>query len=60
MTRYFSEADVTAILTPSDAVEAVAGSFARAARGGIDNRPRERMPLHDGVFAVMACVDREL
>ena len=57
---YLTEADVTALLSPVEAIGAVAGSFARAARGGVDNRPRERMPLADGVFAVMACVDREL
>ena len=32
----------------------------RLARGVVDNRPRQRLPLEDGEFAVMACVDREL
>src|SRR5438552_9562126 len=57
---YLSEADVATLLTPADAVEAVEQCFRRLARGGVDNRPRERLPLEEGQFAVMACVDREL
>ena len=57
---YLTEADVTALLTPADAVAAVEGSFERLARGAIDNRPRQRMPLEEGVFAVMSAVDHEL
>ena len=60
MPLYLTEADVTALLAPADAVAAVEGSFARLARGVIDNRPRQRMPLEDGVFAVMSAVDHEL
>src|SRR4029079_17539201 len=41
-------------------VAAVEESFRRLARGAVDNRPRERLPLEGGMFAVMACVDREL
>ena len=48
------------LLTPLDALEAVEESFRRTARGAVDNRPRERLPLDDGQYAVMACVDREL
>ena len=33
---------------------------ARLARGAVDNRPRERLPLDGGQFAVMPCVDGEL
>jgi ornithine cyclodeaminase/alanine dehydrogenase-like protein (mu-crystallin family) len=57
---YLTEADVTALLTPADAVAAVEASFLRLARGVVDNRPRERLPLDEGQYAVMACVDREL
>jgi ornithine cyclodeaminase/alanine dehydrogenase len=57
---YLTEADVTALLTPADAVEAVEASFRRLADGAVDNRPRERLPIEDGQFAVMACVDRGL
>jgi alanine dehydrogenase len=60
MTLYLREADVADLLTTADAVAAVEESFHRLARGAVDNRPRERLRLEDGVFAVMACVDHEL
>ena len=60
MTLYLREADVAALLSAGDAVEAVEESFRRLARGVVDNRPRTRLPLEDGQYAVMACVDREL
>src|SRR6476661_6921816 len=60
MPLYLREADVAELLTPADAVVAVEESFHRLARGSVDNRPRERLPLDGGVFAVMACVDGEL
>src|SRR6059058_6209458 len=60
MTLYLREADVAELLTTADALAAVEESFRRLARGAVDNRPRERLPLEGGMFAVMACVDREL
>ena len=57
---YLTEADVTALLTPADAIEAVEASFERIAEGEVDNRPRARLPIEDGQLAVMACVDRGL
>jgi ornithine cyclodeaminase/alanine dehydrogenase-like protein (mu-crystallin family) len=57
---YLTEAEVGSLLTPADAVTAVEGSFLRLAAGDVENRPRERMRVEDGVFAVMAAVDREL
>ena len=60
MPLYLREAEVAELLTPADALAAVEESFHRLARGAVDNRPRERLPLDDGQFAVMACVDREL
>jgi len=60
MPLYLRENDVAALLTPADAVEAVEQSFARLARGSVDNRPRVRLPLEDGALAVMACADHEL
>src|SRR2546430_5591885 len=60
MPLYLNEADVAELLTTADALAAVEGSFRRLARGAVDNRPRDRLPLEGGVFAVMACVDREL
>ena len=60
MTLYLREADVAALLSAGDAVDAVEESFRRLARGAVDNRPRTRLPLDGGQYAVMACVDREL
>jgi len=57
---YLTEQEVADLLTPADALAAVEESFRRLARGTVDNRPRERLPLEDGQYAVMACVDREL
>jgi ornithine cyclodeaminase/alanine dehydrogenase-like protein (mu-crystallin family) len=60
MPLYLTESEVGALLAPADAVSAVEESFLRLARGAVDNRPRERLPLEEGQYAVMACVDREL
>jgi ornithine cyclodeaminase/alanine dehydrogenase-like protein (mu-crystallin family) len=57
---YLTEGDVASLLTPADALEAVEGSFRRLAAGAVENRPRERLRVEDGAFAVMAAVDREL
>jgi alanine dehydrogenase len=58
--RYLTEADVARLLTPAVAADAVEGSFARLAAGEVDNPPRVRLPIPDGQFAVMPCVDRGL
>ncbi len=60
MPLYLTEADVEALVTPADALEAVEGCFHRLAAGEIDNRPRTRLQLGDGVFAVMPAVDHAL
>jgi len=60
MPFYLTEAEVEALLGPADALAAVEGCFRRLAAGEIENRPRERLRLDDGVFAVMAAVDRGL
>jgi alanine dehydrogenase len=60
MPTYLTEADVARLLTPAAAADAVEASFARLARGEVDNPPRVRLPLPDGQFAVMPCVDRGL
>ncbi len=60
MPLYLTEADVARLLTPADAFAAVEESFGRLARGEVDNPSRVRLPLPDGVFAVMPCVDRGL
>ena len=60
MALYVTEAEVTDLLTPGDARNAVRSSFERLARGVVDNPPRVRAELPGGFFAVMPCVDREL
>jgi len=57
---YLTEADVDALLTIEDAIEAVEGSFRRLAAGRVENRPRYRLGLAGGIMAVMSAVDLEL
>jgi alanine dehydrogenase len=56
---YLREADVDALLSPADAVEAVEGCFARLAAGA-ENLPRFRLGLEDGRLHLMAAADLEL
>jgi ornithine cyclodeaminase/alanine dehydrogenase-like protein (mu-crystallin family) len=60
MALFLTEAEVAALLGVEKALQAVEECFRRLARGAIDNRPRMRLPLEGGQFAVMAAVDREL
>ena len=60
MPLYLTEAEVSDLLTPEDALEAVEGSFGRLAAGDIENVPRQRTRFEDGFLAVMWAVDREL
>jgi ornithine cyclodeaminase/alanine dehydrogenase-like protein (mu-crystallin family) len=60
MPLYLTESEVAELLTPADALDAIERCFERLARGAVDNRPRERLPLEDGAFAVMAATDQEL
>jgi alanine dehydrogenase len=60
MPLYLREAEVAELLSTADVLDAVEQSFHRLARGVVDNRPRDRLRLEDGVFALMACVDHEL
>jgi alanine dehydrogenase len=57
---YLREDDVAELLTAADAVSAVEECFLRIARGAVQNRPRTRLRVDDGVFAVMAAADDEL
>jgi alanine dehydrogenase len=57
---YLREAEVDELLSPADAVEAVEGCFARMAAGAVENRPRFRLGLEDGLLNVMAAADLEL
>ena len=60
MPLYLTEGDIADLLTPADALVAVEGCFLRMARGAVENRPRTRLKVEDGVFAVMAATDDEL
>ena len=57
---FLSEADVALLLTPADALPVLEDCFRRLASGACANRPRTRLPLADGYFAVMAATDSEL
>jgi alanine dehydrogenase len=57
---FLSEADVQRLLDPSDAVEAIEGSFRRLAAGVVENAPRRRLRLEEGRLADMAASDLEL
>ncbi len=57
---YVTEQEVAELLAPADALDAVEEAFRRLARGSIENEPGSRLELDDGVYAVMAAVDREL
>ncbi|HZS30981.1 MAG TPA: ornithine cyclodeaminase family protein [Gaiellaceae bacterium] len=60
MPLYVTEADVSELLSPADAVEAVEACFRRMAAGAVENRPRYRLGLEEGALAVMAAADLEL
>lgn len=60
MPLYVTEADVSELLSPADAVEAVEACFRRMAAGSVENRPRYRLGLEEGALAVMAAADLEL
>ena len=60
MPLYLTEDEVAELLTPRDALDAVEACFIRLARGVVENRPRTRIDVEDGVFAYMAAADREL
>jgi alanine dehydrogenase len=57
---YLREADVDELLSPEDAVEAVESCFERIAQGRVENRPRFRLGLDEGVLNVMAAADLDL
>jgi ornithine cyclodeaminase/alanine dehydrogenase-like protein (mu-crystallin family) len=60
MPLYLTEADVAELLSPADAVESIEACFRRMAGGSVENRPRYRLRLEGGAFAVMAAADLEL
>lgn len=60
MPLYLREADVEALLSPADAVEAVEACFARIARGVVGSPPRTGLGLDGGRLGVAAAADLEL
>ena len=60
MPLYLTEAEVGELLTVGEAVAAVEECFRRLARGSVENRPRTRLRVENGVFAVMSAADEEL
>jgi ornithine cyclodeaminase/alanine dehydrogenase-like protein (mu-crystallin family) len=60
MTIYLTEKDVETLLGPEDALAAVEACFVRMANGAVENRPRTRLRLAEGVLAVMSAADLEL
>jgi alanine dehydrogenase len=60
VTLFLSEDDIQELLTPSDAVEAVEGSFRRMGAGVVELAPRRRLKLREGRLADMAASDFEL
>jgi alanine dehydrogenase len=60
MALYLSESDVAELLTPADAVDVIEACFRRLAAGAVENRPRYRLGLEEGVLAVMSAADLEL
>jgi len=57
---YLSEAEVTSLVTPAEALPVLEACFRRLADGAIENVPRRRLVLPDGSLAVMAAADTEL
>jgi alanine dehydrogenase len=57
---YLTEADVTQLLTPADAVDAIEACFRRIAAAAVENAPRRRLRLDGGRLADMAASDLEL
>jgi ornithine cyclodeaminase/alanine dehydrogenase-like protein (mu-crystallin family) len=57
---YLTEADVTDLLAPADAIGAVEACFRRMAAGDVEIAPRRRLRLPEGALADMAAADREL
>lgn len=57
---YLREADVDALVSPADAVEAAEAWFARVARGSVNGAGRTRIALERGELSVSAAADAEL
>ena len=60
MPLFLNEEEVSELLDPGAAVEAVEGSFRRMAAGSVEIAPRRRLKLQEGRLADMAASDLEL
>ncbi len=60
MPHYLSEDDVSALLEPADAVQAIEACLRRMAAGEVEIAPRRRLRLPEGALADMAASDRGL
>ena len=60
MPLYLTEADVSELVTPDDAVTAVEACFRRMAAGEVEIAPRRRLRLPEGALADMAAADAGL
>ena len=57
---YLTESEVSELVSPAVAVEAVEACFRRMASGEVEIAPRRRLRLPEGALADMAAVDAEL
>jgi ornithine cyclodeaminase/alanine dehydrogenase-like protein (mu-crystallin family) len=57
---YLNESDVSELISPVVAVEAVEACFRRMANGDVEIAPRRRLKLPEGALADMAAADGEL
>jgi alanine dehydrogenase len=57
---YLSESDISELVSPATAVEAVEACFRRMANGDVEIAPRRRLRLPEGALADMAAADGEL
>src|SRR5262245_24752773 len=57
MPLYLSESDVSELLAPADAVDAIEACFRRMASGEVELAPRRRLRLPEGALADMAAAD---
>jgi ornithine cyclodeaminase/alanine dehydrogenase-like protein (mu-crystallin family) len=60
VTLHLTEAEVGELLGYAEMVDVIEACFRRMAAGAVDNRPRYRVPLDEGVLAVMSASDLEL
>ena len=60
MPLFLSEADVSSIVDPTTAVDAIESCFRRMAEGEVEIAPRRRLRLPEGALADMAAADRVL